>query len=226
MKIIKTIVLVSGGLILLAVGGYILFTISYQRIINESSIISDKQCLFVNPLIIERKKSYIKSTTLMLSGGDPKEYWAEQERYLALSKKYMAAQDAWLQEQKQLMDRWDYQLIVPQLVKDAGRYQYISRKAEVEGTRALVQLFVSIGDPERQKQLTQIILDENKKQHAANKAYDHLWDTAPKNDIRMRFIKIPLTTCPAENFNIPDTDDLFNPKAPAGDGPSPTNTNG
>lgn len=153
----------------------------------------------------------------MQSGGDPKEYWAEQERYVAISKKYMAAQDAWLQEQKQLMDRWDYQLIVPQLVKDAGRCQYISREAEVEGTRALVQLFVSIGDPERQKQLMQIVFDENRKKDAADKAYRLIWDTAPKNDIRMRFIKIPQTTCPAENFNIPDTDDLFNPKAPAGD---------
>jgi len=222
MKIIKTIVIVLGGLILLAIGVFTLFTLTYQRITNEGSMIADKQCLNVNPLIIERKNSYIKSTTLMLAGGDPKEYWAEQERYVALSKKYMAAQDAWLQEQKQLMDRWDYQLIVPQHVKDAFRYQYISREADMEGARALVQIFASVGDQERQKQLAQIILDEHKKQDAADKAYSLIWDTAPKNDIRMRFIKIPQTTCPAENFNIPDTDDLFKPKVPAGDGPLQT----
>ncbi len=211
---------------ILVVGIFTVFTISYQCITNEGSIIADKQCLFVNPLIIERKNSYIKSTTIMLAGGDPKEYWAEQERYVALSKKYMAAQDAWLQEQKQLMDRWDYQLIVPQHVKDAFRYQYISREADMEGARALVQIFASVGDQERQKQLAQIILDEHKKQDAADKAYSLIWDTAPKNDIRMRFIKIPQTTCPAENFNIPDTDDLFKPKVPAGDGPLQTSTYG
>lgn len=227
MKIIKIVGIVLSGLILLSVGIFVLFTITYQRIINEVSVIADKQCLFVDPLIIERKNSYIKSTTLMLAGGDPKEYWDEQERYMAISRKYIAAQDAWLKEQKQYMDRWDHNLIILQPVKDAGRLQYISRESEMKSANALLQLFTAIDDKELQTKLTKVIIEENKKRDDAIKAYDTLWDTAPKNDIRMRFIKIPQTTCPPESFNIPDTNDLFRPRAPAGDGPlTYSSTNG
>ena len=227
MKIVKIITIVLGGLILLVVGVFALFIITYQRIINEESVIADKQCLVVNPLMVERKNSYMKSMAIMMAEGDPKEYWDEQERYMAISKKYISAQNSWLQEQEELMDRWYYKLIVPQLVKDAGRYQYQARKAEMEGTRAVVQMFTSLDNIERQKELTNTVTEENKKKDVADKAYNHIWDTAPKNIFWMRFITIPPSTCPPENFNIPDTNDIFKPRAPAGDGPlTYSNANG
>ncbi len=55
-------------------------------------------------------------------------------------------------------------------------------------------------------------MEQIKIRNAADKKYDEKWNNPGKLDWRTRFIKVPASKCPDENFNIPDVPDLLNPK--------------
>jgi hypothetical protein len=198
---------------------YSLFSLfMYQRLVNKGSVIADKQCLNVNPLIIKRKNSYVASIKNTLASGNPDDYWKEANNYLKISKKFIAAQNNWLREQKEFMDRWDFKFFLPKIVQKAAQLQYESRESNVKSSRALVELFK---DPysKKQKQLSKTIKEEIIKANIAIKKYDRLWESEKPFDWRTRFIKVPESKCPPENFDIPDVQDIFSPPQPSHKGP-------
>ena len=111
------------------------FTVSilaYQRLVNEGSMIADKQCLKVNPLIIQRKNSYVKSMEIILAKGSEIDYMNELNKYMDISNKYVEEQKKWLQEEKAFMNRIDYKLFLPSQVQTANQLQFDSREAEMK----------------------------------------------------------------------------------------------
>ncbi len=197
-------------LLLLYFGGSIL---AYQLLINEGSVLADNQCLKVNPIIIDRKNAYIKSMQA-LKDNDLKTYEKETDKYLAASNKYVQEQESWLKAQKKFIDRWDFQYFNPSYVKEAAMTQFVSRVADVESTKLLVEAFyvkdlnMSIAEEDGKKAMDQIKL-----RNAADKKYDEIWDNPGKLDWRTKFIKVPPSKCPDENFNIPNVDDFLNPES-------------
>lgn len=194
-------------------------TFKYQQLVNEGSIIADKQCLNVNPLIIQRKNSYTETIRIAKANGSEKDYWKEQENYLAISRKYIQAQKAWLKEQKAFMDRSDYKLFIPQVIQKAGILQYQSREADLNATIAVTEMFKSPSDTNKQKELATIILNEKNKQEAAEAELDKIWKSTSNFDIRARFIRIPQTKCPKENLEIPEVPNIFAPPSQIYSGP-------
>lgn len=184
----------------------------YQRLVNVGSVLADNQCLKVNPVIIERKNAYLKSMQA-LKDNDTEAYEKETENYLSASKKYVAEQTNWLEEQKRYINRWDFQYFIPSYMKEAAQYQYDSRKADAESTTYLVEAFevaplnVSISEELSDKSMVKV-----KERNDAEKKYDEVWDNPGELDWRTRFIKVPESKCPDENFDFPD-DDIFNPPA-------------
>ena len=209
-KLKKLVVIISLSFISLIII-FCLSTFKYQQLVNEGSIIADKQCLNVNPLIIQRKNSYTETIRIAKLNGSEKDYWKEQERYLTISKKYIQAQQAWLREQKAFMNRADYKFFIPKVIQEAGLLQYQSREADMKSTIAVTEMFKSLTDTNRQKELVTIIMNEKKKQEAAEAELDKIWKSKSNFDIRVRFIRVPKTKCPKENLNIPEVPNIFAP---------------
>lgn len=202
------------GLLVLIIATILFFGISiffYQQLVNEGSIIADKQCLNVNPLIIQRKNSYSETIRIAKANGTEEEYWKEQNNYLSISKKYIQAQQLWLNEQKTFINRADYKLFIPQVIQKAGLLQYESREADLKATIAVTDMFKSLTDTNKQKELATIILNEKKKQEAAEAELDKLWKSTTNFDIRQGFIRVPKTKCPKENLEIPEVPNIFAP---------------
>lgn len=198
----------------IAVAGYFFISLMmYQRLVNEGSVLADNQCLKVNPIIIERKNAYLKSMQA-LKDNDTKTYEKETDNYLGASNKYVKEQEAWLKAQKKYIDGWDFQYFNPSYVKDAAMTQFVSRAADVESTKLLVEAFyvkdlnMSIAEEDGKKAMDQI-----KIRNAADKKYDEIWDHPGKLDWRTRFIRVPQTKCPDENFNFPDVEEFLNPSS-------------
>lgn len=198
---------------------FCLSTFKYQQLVNEGSVIADKQCLNVNPLIIQRKNSYTETIRIAKANGSEKDYWKEQERYLAISKKYIQAQQGWLREQKAFMNRADYKLFIPQIIQKAGILQYQSREADLKSTIAVTEMFRSLTDTNKQKELATTILKEKKKQEMAEAELDQIWKSKSNFDIRARFIRVPQTKCPKENLEIPEVPNIFAPPSQIYSGP-------
>lgn len=189
---------------------------AYQKLVNEGSILADNQCMNVNPVIIERKNSYIKSIQA-LKDNDYDEYTRQTDIYFDASKKYVSLQTEWLDEQKKFISRWDFQNFNPSYIKEAAKYQYESRMNDMESTKLLIDSYeVAQLNKSFSEELALKSMEKIKTRNELDKKYDAIWDNPGKLDWRTRFIKVPASKCPDENFNIPDVEDFLNPKsAPA-----------
>lgn len=211
LKKVKVIVFV----VLLGLGFFVFSTWKYQQLINQGSVIADEQCLKVNPLIIARKNSFIDSMKILQSSVSAEEYWTETAKYLAISKKYIEAENAWLATQRDYMDSKDTNTYVPAYIRNAGQLQYDSRVADVKATSAIVELFETYNkiDAAKQKTLSDTILTETKKSNDLNDKYSKVYDHPQRTfDLIEYFTTVPQTTCPPENFNIPNVPDMLNPQ--------------
>ena len=193
-------------IVIVAVVGYI---IKYQQLVNVVSEIADEECLKVNPLLIERKNSYLASMKILQDLGGAKAYLNEMKNYINISKEFAIAQQAWLNTEKEYMNRWDYKLLVPSEMLKAGKAQYRSREADLNSTKAFVELW-NTKDPQKQKQLYSYIISQTKIVQQADDEYNKIWDKGYKGfNLGAYFTKIPPTKCPEANFNIPDTSNPF-----------------
>lgn len=217
----RTLLLLIGVGVLLSALYLIVPVIMYQRLVNEGTVIADTQCLKVNPLIIERKSTYIKSIQA-LKDNNLRAYEKETNNYLTASRKYIKEQSEWLKTQKAFIDRWDFQYFNPPYIKDAAMAQFVSRAADLESTKLLVEAFeikdlnMSIADEDGKKAMEQI-----KIRNAAEKKYEEIWDNPGKLDWRTRFIKVPTSKCPDDNFNFPDVEEFLNPSIQPGNSDAP-----
>lgn len=204
------------GLIIVIVVIGIFFTIyilRYQKLIAEGSVLADDHCLIVNPLIIERKNKYLDSMKVLQASGSAEDYWKETEQYISISKDYLSAEDKWLGKQKQYIDRWDFNLLIPHQTKEAAKYQFKGRVADRNSTDALIKLFEE-KDPDKQKILSEEVVGETLKSKKAEEEYNKIWNLPRTFDIRNYFTKVPPSKCPDKNFDIPDVQDFFNPSKP------------
>ncbi len=207
----RKIVIFLTAIVCLVVSYPIFSLFAYQYLVNEGSVLADNQCFKVNPLVIERKNSYLREIAA-LKANDEDAYLQEMDNYYNISRKFVTAQTEWLNNQKAYIDRWDFQYFIPEYMKNAAMTQFVSRAADVESTKLLIDAFEikdlnkSLSEEQGKKAVEQI-----KIRNAANKKYDEMWDNPRKLDWRTRFIKVPQTKCPDENLDIPNVEDFLNP---------------
>lgn len=193
----------------------------YQSLVKEGSVLADNQCLHVNPIIIDRKNSYIKSIEA-LKANDFEEYERQTDAYFAASEKYVTEQSKWLDTQKKYMDRWDFKYFNPSYVKAAAKHQYDSRNADTESTKLLIESYqVSQLNKSLAEEIAQKSVNKIKERNEADRKYDEIWDNPGKLDWRTRFIKVPPSKCPDKNFDIPDVDNFLNPETSPGNPDAP-----
>lgn len=203
--------LLFSTLILVVLGYLFLSLIMYQRLVSEGSELADKQCLTVNPIIIERKNNYLKSVQAV-KDNDLGAYEAETENYFESSQKYVEEQTKWIEAQRAYMDRWDFRLFLPGYMKQAAQYQYDSRKADIESTRLLIDAFeASELNQAISEELGQKSVEQVQIRNEAEKRYNDLWEKPMKLDWRTKFIKVPESKCPEENLYYPQVEDVFTP---------------
>lgn len=208
--------------VLLIFGLFVFQIWKYQDLISAGSMVADQHCLKVNPFVIARKNNYIDSIKVLQASGSVEEYWAQNDKYLDNSKKYIEAEKAWLAAQKTYMDSQDFKTYIPSYIQEAAKYQYESREAEMKSTSGIVELFENYKnmDSGKQKALSDTIMEETNKSNEANKVYNKIYnDHQGQMGFKDYFTIVPQSTCPEENFNIPNVNEFLNP-------PVPTNQNG
>lgn len=149
------------------------------------------------------------------ASGSANDYWAETNKYLDYSRKYIEAEKTWLADQKTYIDSQDFKTYIPAYIQQAAQYQYDSREADMKATSGIVEFFTNYKniDANKQKVLSDTILNETKKSNDANDQYNKLYDNAQGKyyNILDSFTVVPQTKCPPENFNIPDVPNLLAP---------------
>lgn len=192
---------------------YLFFLSSYQKVVNDATVLADAHCLDVNPLIIARKNSYLASWKILESSGSAEDYWKEMGNYKNLSMQYRDAEAGWLNTQEKFLQRWDYRFLTPDIIKRGMENQYRSRQGELLLTHLTLEAFDAT-DEAKQKELFDTMMDIKQKLNKTDEDYEWLEREAKKKPLTLLdlLIRIPTTKCPPENFNIPEIDSPFLPK--------------
>lgn len=197
------------GLVVIA---FVFYVYSYQKVINASVALEDEHCLVVNPLIIQRKVAYMDSMKILLASGSAEDYWQKLNEYKDLSDKYAAAEKAWLVKDQAFRNRLDFRLTVSDYIKQAAEKEYEQREADLKTSQYMSMLFDE-KDPVKQKLLEIKIQEEVKNSNNAGAEYEKLWEIyLGKFSLKDLLTAIPPTQCPAENFDIPDVNSIFEKK--------------
>ena len=216
----KTIKFIAIFFVTLAIlfAGYI-FT--FQYLVNKGSEIVDEHCINVNPYIIARKNAFNYQYQIMMSG-KLDGFRAAWDKYFVASSKYINAEKQWLPKDRKFLDSQLFNFMMPGYLKDAANFQY-----DMYNHDYLSSVYINEANFEKDKtkqlELSQKTVDEAKLRDSAESKYNAIWDdNKGKKDWIFTFVKVPPSKCPAENNNIPNTPNIFEPiPTPQPEGASP-----
>lgn len=196
---------------LLALTLFSLYVNKYQKLVSEGSYLADEHCIKVNPLIIDRKNKYLDQYNLMLASASAQEVQDAVDKYFKVNQVYLDEEKVWLAKQRKYINSKSFNLLMPSYIKEAANYQYAMYEADYN---ASLYLFLGFKEEDKNKQLelTNKVVEETAKSKDAGDKYNGVWNREKgRSDWIYRFVKVPLSKCPAENYNIPDIPNPFLP---------------
>lgn len=178
----------------------------------EGNKIFEYRCLHVNPELISYKDSFLKYADHV---NNPD--WASGEQmltylnaYVDHMRYYVVEENKWLEMDKRFIDRWDFQLIEPWYMKNAGYLQW----KMYEGYRDDAVYMLSIWDhPEQARNIDPDFVSEPRQRR--NKYIDEYFELFEEAsalvDWRKIFGTVPVPEgCTDENMTIPNTSGSIN----------------
>ncbi len=173
--------------------------------------IFELRCTTVNPPLIAYKNSFLKFADFI---NDPTKYKKDDgknfyDEYVSGMRKYVVEENRWLEMNKKYLDRWDFKLIEPWYIKQAGELQW----EMYEGYRDDAQAMLAIWDNgEASDDLNAKQATARKRRDDAEDKYFEFFDEAVQiSDWRKIFSALPVPDgCNDGNMTIPQTGGAIN----------------
>jgi hypothetical protein len=189
----------------------------------EGNNIFEQRCLVVNPSLIAYKNSFLSFAEAVKN---PDKFTAEQaaDFYIAYFdgiRDYSPKEDSWIKTQSAYLNRWDFKLIEPWFVKEAGSYQIQMYEGYRDEAQATVDVMDGkISNDEFNKRFT----DARDKRNQYTDLYNGIFDVVlPIHDWRKFFGSVPLAAgCNDANLTIPDTTGALDATPPPAENPDIT----
>ncbi len=172
----------------------------------EGNKIFEERCLKVNPHLISYKKSFLECADFLKNPEKNPDFNFKGvfENYLAEMKNYVEEENRWLERQRKFLDRWDFKLIEPGYLKEAGEYQWKMYEAYRDDAQNILEVSNQVNISEE--------LDARIEEAKARKAefsilyFSLVKEASTFNDWRKRFGNVPFPAgCTKENMVIPET---------------------
>lgn len=175
----------------------------------EGNRIFEYRCVNVNPNLIAYKKIF-----LMLADQMNNPDWASQDQvntllgaYVSHMRSYISTEDVWLAMDKKFTERWDFQLIEPWYIKQAGVYQWKMYEAYRDDAKGIVDIW---DHPEKASAdvLRPDYVSEarQRRNFYTDKYFEYFQYASSIPDWRKYFGSVPIPKgCTKENTTFPDT---------------------
>lgn len=192
-------------LFFLANGGYYLYKLHTLAI--EGNRLFEIRCLYVNPILIDYKNAFLKIADTFKNEGkySVDEVHGFYDRYLRGMEVYVSQESNWLELQKQYIERWDYKLIEPWYIQEAGIYQWKMYEGYRDDAKQILSL---MNNPESNKKIVPgFVSEERQRRNEYSEKYFNFIKMAREIiDWRKYFGALPMPKgCTEENMTIPDT---------------------
>ena len=216
MKVIKVLLIIG----FVALGLYIGSVIVMQRMINQASALADEHCLGVNPLIIQRKLVYLDTNQRFLETEDINIYLDGTKEYFSLADQYVIAERDWLTKLSVFMNGLDFKILTPGASKKVYEAQFKAYMLDAGSTEALSTLYVA-GNNATEAEIERFTVLTSQKNDAYIEYGKAIEAVGTQNFIQKPFLRWPESVCPAENYDIPDVNDLMFPDSGKPETPEP-----
>lgn len=203
---LKRIIIFVTIIILLLIASLSLYIYKIHSLAVEANDNFGLRCTDVNPSLISYKASFLKFADAIQN---PNKYKPEEIRgfyndYISGMRVYVKADDKWLEKQKKLIERPDYQLLMPAYMNSATSAQW----KMYEGYRNDAQYMIDMVD---QKIPSDKMIGVSEARQKRDKAIEEYIDEYDKiltiRDWRMPFVSaLPNPKgCNKDNMHIPET---------------------
>jgi len=172
----------------------------------DGNKIFEYRCTNVNPHLISYKNSFLKFTDYLKN---PNKYTDDEVKgfldgYIMGMRDYVEKENNWLEMQGNFMNKWDFKLVEPGYLKEAGNYQW----KMYEGYRDEAIYMLAIYDNgETNEEIGAKFKEARDRRSKYVGLYDDIFDSeANRPDWRKYFGSVPVPEkCNDSNLNIPDT---------------------
>ncbi|MFA5987939.1 MAG: hypothetical protein WC797_04820 [Candidatus Paceibacterota bacterium] len=208
MKIKKIVI----GTLVLTLLIFSLYAYKLHALAVEGNKIFEQRCLVVNPPLISYKNYFLnfadavkhpdKVSTELAVG-----YFLT---YLDDLRAYAPKEVAWLETQRAFLDRWDFKLIEPWYIKEAGEYQYRMYEGYRDEALALIEIVDSDGN--KSEIHAKFDAARTKRNDNSQLYFDLVNEASEFKDWRKIFGSVPFPgACTDEVLKIPDTTGALDP---------------
>lgn len=181
----------------------------------EGNKIFEVRCTKVNPPLIAYKNSFISFTDALKT---PNKYTDNEVKkffydYIEQMRSYVPEETKWLEINQKYLNRWDFKLIEPWYIKQAGEYQQKMYEGYRDDAKYMLEVYDSGGTNEELQAKFQEARD---RRDEFSQKYFELFDRASEiRDIRKIFSNVPVPSgCTEENITIPNTYGALDTKTP------------
>lgn len=191
-------------------GGYYLYKLHALAV--EGNIIFALRCTKVNLPLIAYKKAFLN---LVDTVKNPTKYKEEEAKkffsdYVDNMRKYIPEETDWLERNEKYIHRWDFQLIEPWYLKQAGEYQQKMYEGYRDDAKYMLEVYDSGNTNE---ELSAKFSDARSRRDKYSQLYFGLFDeVATINDWRKIFGNVPVPKeCTDDVLIIPNTSGALEP---------------
>lgn len=195
---------------LLIGGGYYLYKLHALAV--EGNIIFALRCTKVNLPLIAYKKAFLNLVDTVKNPtkykeGEAKKFFSD---YVDNMRKYIPEETDWLERNEKYIHRWDFQLIEPWYLKQAGEYQQKMYEGYRDDAKYMLEVYDSGNTNE---ELSAKFSDARSRRDKYSQLYFGLFDeVATINDWRKIFGNVPVPKeCTDDVLIIPNTSGALEP---------------
>lgn len=197
-------------LLIVLIFGFIAYIFIYQNIINERASLDDEHCIKVNPLIIKRKNLYIDSMRAMFAGKSKSVYENLNAKYVEAVNQYLVEESKWLEKDSKALGNPLVKMLVLESGYKSAEIGHQIYELDLINTKNILKL-LNEKSPDKQKNLSNYISINGRELDDLYKDYDEVVASSPKDYRWVDYlIRVPKTSCPAENYNFPDVNGELN----------------
>ncbi len=190
----------------LSIGLFGIYAYKLHSLAAEGNKIFEYRCTDVNPHLIGYKKSFLQMANYFndSDGNADVDVGKAFKDYNSGLKVYVEKENKWLEMQKAYMDRWDFKLIEPGYIKQAGEYQWKMYEGYRDDAKYLVETYEAGGATEVIN--SKFLKARDRRDKYEGLYYDYFDEASAIRDWRKFFASVPIPDgCNEENMTIPNT---------------------
>lgn len=166
----------------------------YQQIVNEGAILSDDRCLDVDPVVAQKRVAAFQYWQDYQASKSADVIVGDIAQVVTLSSQVLEKSAPWMERMQNFVNRLDFRYFSSKESRELTFAQFEKYNTDYEANKALVEYYTNPTNEGGKKLVDSV----EKMKKAQGKVEEKFKAVQGKSDIRLFFVKIPMSKCAQE----------------------------